>query len=156
PRIVRLAGFVCLTINAGSDLLSHTVSHTVPSAVSGLNSVFGMGTGVTLILLPPASLAAWGLGLPGAPHQRRLARSRSRPRQSFQNLSEPFLKLLSFLQNLFQKVSSKELFQRLFKERPALARCAPAGRQLNILQTVVLTEPAHAAFLRASESSGAE
>ena len=37
-------------INAGSDLLSHTVSHTVPSAVSGLTSVFGMGTGVTLIL----------------------------------------------------------------------------------------------------------
>ena len=36
--------------NAGSDLLSHTVSHAVPSAVSGLTSVFGMGTGVTLIL----------------------------------------------------------------------------------------------------------
>src|SRR5581483_4913489 len=35
--------------NAGSDLLSHTVSHAVPSAVSGLTSVFGMGTGVTLI-----------------------------------------------------------------------------------------------------------
>src|SRR5262245_5457266 len=30
-------------INAGSDLLSHTVSHAVPSAVSGLTSVFGMG-----------------------------------------------------------------------------------------------------------------
>ena len=37
-------------ITAGSDLLSHTVSHAVPSAVSGLTSVFGMGTGVTLIL----------------------------------------------------------------------------------------------------------
>ena len=36
--------------NAGSDLLSHTLSHAVPSAVSGLTSVFGMGTGVTLIL----------------------------------------------------------------------------------------------------------
>jgi hypothetical protein len=36
--------------NAGSDLLSHTVSHAVPSAVSGLTSVFGMGTGGTLIL----------------------------------------------------------------------------------------------------------
>ena len=36
--------------NAGSDLLSHTVSHAVPSAVAGLTSVFGMGTGVTLIL----------------------------------------------------------------------------------------------------------
>ena len=36
--------------NAGSDLLSHTVSHAVPSAVAGLTSVFGMGTGVTLLL----------------------------------------------------------------------------------------------------------
>ncbi len=42
------ASFVEIT--AGSDLLSHTVSHAVPSAVSGLTSVFGMGTGVTLIL----------------------------------------------------------------------------------------------------------
>ena len=41
---------VGLTNNAGSDLLSHTVSHTVPSAVAGLTSVFGMGTGVTLLL----------------------------------------------------------------------------------------------------------
>ena len=39
-----------LTITAGSDLLSHTVSHAVPSAVAGLTSVFGMGTGVTLII----------------------------------------------------------------------------------------------------------
>ena len=47
-REANLAGFQ--TNNAGSDLLSHTVSHAVPSAVSGLTSVFGMGTGVTLIL----------------------------------------------------------------------------------------------------------
>ena len=47
PRGLRLRG---LRNTAGSDLLSHTVSHTVPSAVSGLTSVFGMGTGVTLIL----------------------------------------------------------------------------------------------------------
>jgi hypothetical protein len=39
-----------LSTNAGSDLLSHTLSRAVPSAVSGLTSVFGMGTGVTLIL----------------------------------------------------------------------------------------------------------
>ena len=47
PRGVNLSG---PQNNAGSDLLSHTVSHTVPSAVSGLTSVFGMGTGGTLIL----------------------------------------------------------------------------------------------------------
>jgi len=34
----------------GSDLLSHTLSHAVPSAVEGLTSVFGMGTGVTPLL----------------------------------------------------------------------------------------------------------
>jgi hypothetical protein len=38
------------SITAGSDLLSHTVSHAVPSAVASLTSVFGMGTGVTLLL----------------------------------------------------------------------------------------------------------
>ena len=38
------------TINPGSDLLSHTLSHAVPSAVESLTSVFGMGTGVTPLL----------------------------------------------------------------------------------------------------------
>src|SRR5689334_9670030 len=38
-------GFVAMN-NPGSDLLSHAVSHAVPSAVEGLTSVFGMGTGV--------------------------------------------------------------------------------------------------------------
>jgi hypothetical protein len=36
--------------NPGGDLLSHTVTRAVPSAVAGLTSVFGMGTGVTLLL----------------------------------------------------------------------------------------------------------
>jgi hypothetical protein len=31
----------------GSDLLSHKATLAVPSAVEGLTSVFGMGTGVT-------------------------------------------------------------------------------------------------------------
>ena len=34
----------------GSDLLSHTVSRAVPSAVESLTSVFGMGTGVAPLL----------------------------------------------------------------------------------------------------------
>ena len=34
----------------GSDLLSHAVTHAVPSAVESLTSVFGMGTGVTPLL----------------------------------------------------------------------------------------------------------
>ena len=42
----------------GSDLLSHTVTHAVPSAVEGLTAVFGMGTGVTPLLCPPGTLGA--------------------------------------------------------------------------------------------------
>ena len=38
---------------SGSYLLSHTVSHAVPSAPEGLTSVFGMGTGVAPPTLPP-------------------------------------------------------------------------------------------------------
>ena len=33
-------------------LLSHTVAHVVPSALEGLTSVFGMGTGVAPPVLP--------------------------------------------------------------------------------------------------------
>jgi hypothetical protein len=33
--------------NLGNVLLSHTVAHAVPSALKGLTSVFGMGTGVS-------------------------------------------------------------------------------------------------------------
>jgi hypothetical protein len=40
---------VCENI-PGSDLLSHAPTRAVPSAVAGLTSVFGMGTGVTLLL----------------------------------------------------------------------------------------------------------
>ena len=38
---------------SGSDLLSHTVARAVPSALEGLTSVFGMGTGVAPPKLPP-------------------------------------------------------------------------------------------------------
>ena len=41
---------VLIDIIPGSDLLSHTPAHAVPSAVAVLTSVFGMGTGVTLPL----------------------------------------------------------------------------------------------------------
>ena len=34
--------------NPGDDLRSHTVTRAVSSALRGLTSVFGMGTGVTL------------------------------------------------------------------------------------------------------------
>ena len=40
-------------MGSGSDLLSRAVSSQVPSALKGLTSVFGMGTGVTPSLSPP-------------------------------------------------------------------------------------------------------
>ena len=40
-------------MESGSDLLSRAVSSQVPSALKGLTSVFGMGTGVTPSLSPP-------------------------------------------------------------------------------------------------------
>ena len=36
-----------LRFTPGGDLLSHTVSRAVPSALEGLTSLFGMGRGVT-------------------------------------------------------------------------------------------------------------
>ncbi len=39
-----------LETEAGDGLLSHEVSLAVPSALTGLTSVFGMGTGVALSL----------------------------------------------------------------------------------------------------------
>ena len=45
--------FCSRELGSGSDLLSRAVSSQVPSALRGLTSVFGMGTGVTLSSLPP-------------------------------------------------------------------------------------------------------
>ena len=42
-----------LLLESGSDLLSRAVSSQVPSARRGLTSVFGMGTGGSLLPLPP-------------------------------------------------------------------------------------------------------
>src|SRR5215216_3561397 len=71
-------------IEAGDVVLSHTVSCAVPSALRGLTTVFGMGTGVTLAAKPPtnskeerASLGASGDRVAAAPHVP-LAPARSR------------------------------------------------------------------------------
>ena len=42
-------------INAGNDLLSHTLSRAVQSALRGLTSVFGMGTGGSPAVRSPTS-----------------------------------------------------------------------------------------------------
>ena len=41
-----LAGLNSLALNVGGDLLSHTLTSAVPSALEGLASGFGMGPGV--------------------------------------------------------------------------------------------------------------
>ena len=43
-------------IYAGNDLLSHTLSRAVQSALRGLTSVFGMGTGGSPAVRSPTSL----------------------------------------------------------------------------------------------------
>ena len=43
-------------IDPGNVLLSHAVSHAVPSAQRGLTAVFGMGTGVALSLWSPGKI----------------------------------------------------------------------------------------------------
>jgi hypothetical protein len=40
---------------AGDHLISHTLTRAVPSAQRGLTSVFGMGTGGTLVVNSPAN-----------------------------------------------------------------------------------------------------
>jgi hypothetical protein len=41
--------------NPGGDLRSRAVTRAVSSALQGLTSVFGMGTGVTLAVRPPGN-----------------------------------------------------------------------------------------------------
>ena len=45
-----------MLVDPGNDLLSHTVTRAVPSALEGLTSVFGMGTGVSPPLQPPGKM----------------------------------------------------------------------------------------------------
>ena len=62
-RVIVYSGFELIP---GNDLLSHAPTRAVPSAVAGLTSVFGMGTGVTLLLWPPGNLVS------GVPPERLL------------------------------------------------------------------------------------
>ena len=49
-----------LILESGGDLLFRAVSSQVPSALKGLTSVFGMGTGGTLSPLPPETVSLFG------------------------------------------------------------------------------------------------
>ena len=59
----------------GSDLLSHRPAPAVPSAVEGLTSVFGMGTGVTPPLWPPGNLV-------GGRHRESVGRATASDRRT--------------------------------------------------------------------------
>ena len=48
----------------GGVLLSHDLSIAVPSALQGLTTVFGMGTGVTPPASPPGTLHTGALAAP--------------------------------------------------------------------------------------------
>jgi hypothetical protein len=54
PRCFRNVAF----INAGNDLLSHTLSRAVQSALRGLTSVFGMGTGGSPAVRSPTTCSS--------------------------------------------------------------------------------------------------
>jgi hypothetical protein len=59
-KAVLIAQNGLFQFNPGGDLRSHTVTRAVSSALRGLTSVFGMGTGVTLAVLPPETFARCG------------------------------------------------------------------------------------------------
>src|SRR6476659_4033277 len=46
-------------LNVGGDLLSHTLTSAVPSALEGLASGFGMGPGVPPPPTPPTTLSTY-------------------------------------------------------------------------------------------------
>jgi hypothetical protein len=53
----RAVGYLAVTKKSGGVLLSQGLTSQVPSALTGLTSVFGMGTGMTLTLSPPKLLS---------------------------------------------------------------------------------------------------
>src|SRR3954452_23213338 len=54
---IRVNGSGLFERNVGGDLLSHTLTSAVPSALEGLASGFGMGPGVTPPPQPPTTLS---------------------------------------------------------------------------------------------------
>src|SRR3954447_11709907 len=56
---IRVNGSGLVERNVGGDLLSHTLTSAVPSALEGLASGFGMGPGVTPPPQPPTTLSTY-------------------------------------------------------------------------------------------------
>ena len=81
----QLAFCKLLYMESGGDLLSRTVTSQVPSALKGLTSVFGMGTGGTPSSLPPEMVSFF------IPARRRSFRFRSLRSRFFRPSDLPFL-----------------------------------------------------------------
>jgi hypothetical protein len=77
------------SIYVGDDLLSHTLSRAVQSALRGLTSVFGMGTGISPAVKSPASLTWARLAPRRSVPQRRSTQDLLR--RSWKELSPPLL-----------------------------------------------------------------
>ena len=77
------------SVNVGDDLLSHALSRAVQSALRGLTSVFGMGTGISPAVKSPASLA-WALYFAPLGPQRRDCLTQDLLTPIFKELSPPF------------------------------------------------------------------
>jgi hypothetical protein len=60
-----------LEIKSGGVLLSHAVTHVVPSALQGLTTEFGMGSGVTPAAWPPETMRRFSVFGNTAPARRR-------------------------------------------------------------------------------------
>src|SRR5438552_1155659 len=58
PSRLSLVGLRTKEKDLGDDLLSQTVASPVPSALTGLTAVFGMGTGVSPSLWSPKSFSS--------------------------------------------------------------------------------------------------
>lgn len=56
----------------GNDLLSHTVTRIVPSALRGLSALFGMGRGISPAALSPEKLLKSRPVLAGLLHNRKM------------------------------------------------------------------------------------
>ena len=128
PLLFQATGF---GINPGSDLLSHTVTHAVPSAVEGLTSVFGMGTGVTPLLWPPETCClGFLLRAFGASARQALSACPDVAREASEvGSSQTMAMWRRFPRRLHRCQRALRSFS--YREKP------PALSQLNILQTVV-------------------
>ena len=83
-------------VGAGSDVLSHRAAPAVPSAQRGLTAVFGMGTGVSPALWPPATrswchqqIACFTQANMGVERERGCHRYRSTSQTSLRDSSRP-------------------------------------------------------------------